>query len=357
MDKDPASSSDPSDSATAGQHTAGIPSNLGPVGGGRSVKHQQQEGVVGLSSTTANSLSGMISQSVGLLNNPAAALSLNNIGQKIPSGIATSTVTGGSISSMTNNQLLSALSMLVSSSNSSPSYGQVPAPTLQLHCPLPEIGNAALFPHLLQLQQQQRQTFVPPTSVPQTSSQQTFGLNNQQLLALLLQQQSKSSSLFNPAGTNSGSNSNNINLLAPTSGSVTGSENNNDISSAFQRPPTSSGLELGTILSALSNSRNQQATGIAPSPPLPPVTAPPSSAPSTTKIPEGNSSNISSGGTNKSHNKSSTGDKAADYAREVAINKGARLLPCRARGMPMDHNIHVSALSVLTNRDHVAYTV
>jgi hypothetical protein len=346
MDKDSTSSSDPNDNAATARQQGNR------SGSGRSAK-QQQGGVLEQSSIKANSMSGTVGQDVGFLNNPAVALSLNNLSQKIPLGTTTTNTTNGSsLSCVTNDHLLSALSMLVSASNSSGSYGQIPASTVQQPYPQPVVGTAALLPHLLQLQQQQGQVFptIPHAATSQPPPRQTFGLNNQQLISLLLQQQTNSTALFNPVGTNSGRNVTSINALAQTSGAISGSDNNSNFPLSFQRPASCSGLELGTILSALSNTRNQQAAAsasAAPTAPLPLVTAPLANVVSTTHAEGGNTSYVFPEVTSKSHSRNSTGDKAVEYVREVATSKGARLLPCRARGMPMDHNIHVSAFSSL----------
>jgi hypothetical protein len=345
MDKDSTSSIDPNDNAaTPRQQGNGS-------GSGRSAK-QHEGGALEQPSINANSMSGIVGQNVGFLNNPAVALSLSNLSQEIPLGsTTTNTTNGSSLGCFTNDHLLSALSMLVSTSNSSGTYGQIPASTVQQPYPQPVVGTAALLPHLLQLQQQQGQVYptIPQAATTHSPPQQSFGLNNQQLISLLLQQQTNRTALFNTVGTNSGSNVSSVNARAQTSGAITGSDNNNNFHLSFQRPVSCSGLELGTILSALSNTRNQQAaasTSVAATAPLSPVTAPVANVTSITNTQGGNVSYAFPEVTSKSHSRNSTGDKAVEYAREVATSKGAKLLPCRARGMPMDHNIHVSAFSL-----------
>jgi hypothetical protein len=42
------------------------------------------------------------------------------------------------------------------------------------------------------------------------------------------------------------------------------------------------------------------------------------------------------------------GSRLGEDLREAAMRRGAKVLPCKARGQPMDHNIHVSCTIACT---------
>lgn len=289
-------------------------------------QQQQMGGILGnasLTGSTPATVNGMLGASGGA--------PYSSLGQQL-------SMAGSGITNTANdaNALLAVLSSLIAPSGNPGNHEQpsqhAAASSMQQqqqrHPPPPHLryGSTSLMPQLAGC----NSDGVTPAAQP--THQGNLGLNNQQLLALLLQQQQqqqhqqqpKHEQTWNAVNSNSASTNSNTSAIQALAQAMSGSSNN---ASAVTG---SSGLNLSAILSALSSSRNQHASSTVPT-----------TATTYSEIP---SCNNSFAGKRKPSG-GGFAERSSEDGREAAISKGAKLLPCRARGMPMDHNIHVSIVT------------